>query len=256
MPRPERTYRTDAIILRRHDFGEADRLLTIYTPEFGKLSAISKGARRPTARQTGHVELFARTTLMLARGRELDIVTQAEVCDSYLPLHADLDRISYANYMVELLDRFTEHGEQNVALYRLLMDSLGWIGEPDCDLRLTARYYELALLRLVGFQPDLFSCVLGAEPIEATDQFFSAIDGGAVCTEHADGYENPQMIAISLNALKTLRYLQPREFKEIRTLKVRPELHFELENVMQFYVSFLLERRLKSADFIRQLRSH
>jgi len=256
MTRLERTYRTDAIILRRHDFGEADRLLTIYTPEFGKLSAIAKGARRPTSRQTGHVELFARTTLMLARGRELDIVTQAEVCDSYLPLHADLNRISYANYLVELLDRFTEAGEQNIPLYHLLMDALGWVGQPACDLRLTARYYELALLRLVGFQPDLFTCVLGRETVEATDQFFSAIDGGAVCAEHADGYENPHMIPISLAALKTLRYLQPRPFDEIKALRVRPELHFELEHVMQFYVSFLLERRLKSADFIRQLRSH
>lgn len=255
MPRPERTYRTDAIILRRHDFGEADRLLTIYTPEFGKLSAISKGARRPTSRQTGHVELFARTSLMLARGRELDIVTQADIADPYLPLHADLERISYASYLVELLDRFTEQGEQNSPLYHLLLDALGWVGEPDGDLRLTARYYELALLRLVGFQPDLFNCVLGGESITAADQFFSAIDGGAVCAEHADGYENPRMMPISLGALKTLRYLQPRDYQSIRALRVRPDLHHEMEQVMRFYVSFLLERRLKSADFIQQLRS-
>jgi DNA repair protein RecO (recombination protein O) len=254
MPRPDRTYRTDAIILRRQDFGEADRLLTLFTPEHGKLTAIARGARKPTARQTGHVELFARSTLLIARGRDLDIVTQAELADPFLPLHDNLERAAYANYVVELLDRFTEPGEQNTPLYGLLAAALGWLSEPGCDVRLTTRYYELALLGLVGYQPELFRCMLGHEPIVAQDQFFSAADGGAICPEHAEGFEHPHMISIGVDALKMLRYLQTHSIEAIGQMRLRESIHAELERVTLFYITYLLERRLKSVEFIRLLR--
>ena len=79
MPRPERTFHSDAIIMRRHDFGEADRLLTIFTPEHGKLKAIAKGSKKPAGRRTGHVELYTRVAMMIGYGRELHVVTQAEL---------------------------------------------------------------------------------------------------------------------------------------------------------------------------------
>ena len=76
MPRPERSYRTPAIILKRFDLGEADRLLTILTPQYGKLEAVAKGARKLTSHKTGHVELFTRADMLLNLGRELDVVNQ------------------------------------------------------------------------------------------------------------------------------------------------------------------------------------
>src|SRR5512135_2205211 len=100
----ERLYRTEAIILRRADLGEADRLLKILTPGYGKLRVVAKGARKPASRKTGHVELFTRSNLLVARARNLDIVSQAETVESYRPLREDLLRSTYAHYIVELLD--------------------------------------------------------------------------------------------------------------------------------------------------------
>ncbi len=252
MPRPERSFRTEAIILRRQDLGEADRLLTLYTPEFGKLSVVAKGVRKPTGRNTGHVELFARSSMLLARGRELHVVNQADMTESFLPIREDLARAAYASYLIELLDRFTEPDEQNTPLYHLLNDALGWLTDPDHDLRLVARYYELSLLRLVGYQPDLFQCVAGLEPVEPNDQFFSAAEGGIICAEHAEG--NPHVLSISLNALKTLRYLQTRDFSVIRVLKLSDGCHIEIERILQHYIAYLLERRLKSVEFIHHVQ--
>lgn len=252
MARPERLFRTDAIILRRQDFKEADRLLTLFTPDYGKFTVIAKAVRKPTGRMTGHVELFARSTMMISRGRDLDIVTQAEMADPFLPIRENLEAAAYANYIVELLDRFTEAEEQNTPLYNLLAQTLGWLAESEQDRRLVGRYYELSLLRLVGFQPDLFNCVVGLEEIEAQDQFFSAAEGGVVCPEHAEG--NPHAMPINLTALKTLRYLQTRDFEVIKKLHVNDLLHGDLERIMQNYIIYLLERRLKSVDFIRRLR--
>ncbi|MBI3915321.1 MAG: DNA repair protein RecO, partial [Chloroflexi bacterium] len=104
----DRLYRVQAIILKRTDMGEADRLLTLYTRDHGKLRAMAKGARKPASRKSGHVELFMHSELLLARGRNLDIVTQAETRHAFLPLQSDLHRLGYAYYFAELLDQFTE----------------------------------------------------------------------------------------------------------------------------------------------------
>src|SRR5687768_9809563 len=97
----EKTYRTEAIVLRRTDFGEADRLLTLFSRELGKIKAIAKGARKPQSRKTGHVELFMRTQFLIAQGRDLDIITQAEMVEGYQALREDLVRTTYASYAVE-----------------------------------------------------------------------------------------------------------------------------------------------------------
>lgn len=250
MPR-ERTRRTEAIILRRTDFAEADRLLTLYTREFGKLKAIAKGARKPQSRKTGHVELFMRTNFLLASGRDLDIVTQAEMVDAYPELRADLVRTTYASYAVELLDRFTAEDDKNISLYDLVGRALGWFAGSN-NLLLAARYYELRLLGIVGYQPQLFRCVVCGGEIEEEDQYFSAELGGLIHPDErtADGRAKP----ISASAVKVLRYLQSRSWETVNQLQLRRDLHSELEGILFHYITHILERQLKSVDFLRHLR--
>src|SRR5919112_1559720 len=107
-------YRTEAVVLRRTDYSEADRILTLYTPRFGKRRAIAKGVRKTTSRLAGHVELFTRVELLLAEGRNLDIVTQAEIVAPYRALREDLGRISYAYYDAVLDLRLSEPTSREV----------------------------------------------------------------------------------------------------------------------------------------------
>src|SRR5512132_2963742 len=95
----ERLYRCEAIVLGRMDLGEADRILTLYSREHGKLRAIAKGARRPLSRLGPHLEYFTHAHLMLARGRELDVVTSAETEDAHLSLHHDIEAFGHASHM-------------------------------------------------------------------------------------------------------------------------------------------------------------
>jgi DNA repair protein RecO (recombination protein O) len=132
-----RLYRTEAIVLRRSDFGEADRLLTLYTPEWGKLRVIAKGVRKPTSRKSGHLELFTHSRLLVAKGRNLDIVTQAETLHSFRALREDLLRTGWAYYAAELLDRFVEEGIEDRPLFNLFLATLGWLCE-DVVLRTAA----------------------------------------------------------------------------------------------------------------------
>src|SRR5579864_2914277 len=92
--RESRVYRTEAIVLKGYDYGEADRILTLLTPHLGKLSAIAKGVRRTKSRMSGHVDLFTRSSLLIARGRQLDIITQADTLENFRPVRSDLWRSS------------------------------------------------------------------------------------------------------------------------------------------------------------------
>lgn len=150
MPQP-RTYRTHALILRHRDFGEADRLITILTPQHGKLDVLAKGVRKPTSTKTGHLELYTHSELLIARGSSLDLVTQAQMRNPYLALHEDLLRGAYATYCVELLDRFTvEEDVRHDALFTLLDATFERLCY-DPDVLRVVRYYELRLLDEVAF---------------------------------------------------------------------------------------------------------
>lgn len=247
----ERTVRTEAIVLRRTDFGEADRMLTLYSREFGKIKVLAKGARKPQTRKTGHVDLFMRTNFLIARGRNIDLITQAELVEPYAALHDDLVRATYASYAVELLDRFTVEDDPDPRKYNLLADALGWFA-ASANFLLAARVYELRLLALAGYQPQLFHCVACGNPIEEQDQFYSAELGGLICP--ADRAADRAARPISAAAVKVLRYLQSRPWATVHNLQLRRELHAELEAVMHYYLQYILERELKSVDFLNRLR--
>ncbi|MFN8530609.1 MAG: DNA repair protein RecO [Anaerolineae bacterium] len=252
MARPQRSFRTPCVIVKRRDFGEADRVLTILTPYHGKIDVIAKGARKLTSHKTGHVELFTRADMLIHRGRELGIAVQTEMIEPYVRLREDLKRGAYANYAAELLDRFTITGDEDAGtLYRLFDETLARLCSDE-DPLLVLRYFEIHLLDHVGYRPELTTCATGRENVLPEDQFFSFADGGVVCSRHAT--QGSAAVPISVNALKLLRHVQRSSFAAVRTLKVPETVHAETDRIMIGYLTFLLERRLQSIDFIRKLR--
>jgi DNA repair protein RecO (recombination protein O) len=250
MPR-ERLYRTEAVVLKRTDFGEADRLLMLYTPHLGKHQAVAKGVRKLTSRKAGHLELFTHTQLLLAKGRSLDIVTQAETIAVFPTLRADLVRTSRAYYVAELLDRFSEEGIENRPLFELLVKVLGWLdSEPSLDL--AVRFFELHLLDFVGYRPQLFQCTGCRASIQPELNYWSPLDGGVLCPRC--GETHPQAQPLAVNPLKVLRYLQTHPAEGCRRLHLGTEVQRDVENVMLRYLTCYLERNLKSIEFIRLLR--
>lgn len=246
MPDRERLYRTEGIILRRSDFGEADRLLVLFTPGYGKLRVLAKGVRKVPSRKAGYVEPFMRSQFLLARGRNLDIVTQVEALESHQPVRSDLLRSAYASYLAELVDAFTEEGEENAALYQLLSSALGCLAAGD-DPALLARFFEIRLLTCVGYRPELRRCVgCGAEH-KPEPVIFSPSDGGARCRRCGPV---PAATDLSLSAFKVLRYLQDQEYVAVARLRLRPETLREVEAALRQYLTFILERNLRSAGFL------
>ena len=248
----ERLYRTDSIILRRSDFGEADRLLTVYTPERGKLRLLAKGVRKMNSRKAGHVELFMLTNMLIAQGRTWDIISQAEIVEPYRDLREDLDKTSHAYYLAELVDRFTEEHDPNALLFKLLVLTLAHLNYVE-DPFMVLRYFEMHLLGLTGFQPQLYFCVACQEAVEAVDNnYFHLVDGGVLCPTHGEARPNAEIIP--LGVLKVLRFLQTEPWEKVVKLQLTPNTRRHVETLLLDYITFLLERQLKSVDFLRKLR--
>lgn len=251
MAKPERTLKVEAVVLRHSDWGEADRILGIYTRESGKLRAIVKGARKLQSRKAGHLEPFTCVQLMLARGRDLWIVTQAETVKAYLPLREDLQRIGQASYVVELLDRFTYEEGPNRLMYNLLVDTLDRLAELN-EPFMAVRYFELHMLDLMGFRPELVNCVRCGSLIQPQDQFFSVLLGGILCPNC--GPFELSARAISMQALKFLRHFQRSTFAAASKAQIPTSIRSEMEAVLQYFITFHLERNLNSPAFIREVR--
>lgn len=251
MPRSERNIKVDAVILRHSDYGEADRLLTLFTREQGKVRAIAKGVRKMQSRKAGHLEPFTQSTLMLAQGHDLWIVTQAEAIELYQPLREDLSLIGYAGYVVELLDRFIYEEGQNWQLYQLLIETLQRLASED-DPFVPIHYYEMRLLDLMGFRPMLFECASCGKPIQAEDQYFSAERGGVLCPDC--GLQVNLVRPVSMDALRYLRHFQRSTYKEAKRANPGEETRAEVEALLNSYLTYLLERNLNSPEFIRQVK--
>jgi DNA repair protein RecO (recombination protein O) len=246
-----RVYSTPAIVLRQRRLGDADKILTLYTANFGKVDAVAKGVRKSKSRMAGHVEPLAHASFQLAKGKTLDIVTQVETIDSFQTLRDDLERMSRALYVCELLDKFTETHEANFALFRLLLDTLRRIATQS-DMDIATRFYEMSLLDAMGYRPELEECVTCRTRLKAVTNYWTAAGGGVVCA--ACRTEETAVRPVSANAVKLLRLLLHGRFGDVSRVTMSADLAAELERAMLEYVRWVLERDVRSAAFIDTLR--
>jgi DNA repair protein RecO (recombination protein O) len=250
MPEP-REYQTEAIIIRKTKLGEADRILTLCTPDHGKIEAVAKGVRRPKSKMAGHLELLTYSQIRLARTKGLDIIIGSQTIDSFIALKNDLWLTSYGLYAAELVNQFTVEHVANQPLFQLFLETLRRISNAD-NVELTLRYFELHLLELVGYRPQLQECVSCRMELKPVVNAFCSSAGGILCPNCK--YEHPASFPISVDALKVLRLFQRSTFEVVSRLKVSPELSQELKAALASYIRYLLEREVKSASWLDTLR--
>ncbi len=250
MSRP-RNYQTEAIIIKKIKLGEADRILSLYTPQLGKIQAVAKGVRRPRSKMAGHLELLTHSLVSLARGRNLDTVTGSQTIDGFFPLKSDFKLASYALYAVELVEQFTADRDENQPLFELLLKTMHQLCQ-ETNYELTLRYFELHLLDLVGYRPQLRQCAACHKPLEPVTNFFSPKAGGVLCPTCRQS--QPLAHHLPVDALKVLRWLQGNDISTASRLKITPSLSRELELVIRGYLRYLLEREVKSTTWLDTIR--
>ena len=245
-----RAYRCEGLTLRKAAIGEADLVVTVFTAEHGKLRAVAKGARRSSSKMVGHLEPLTLVRLSLARGRELEIITQAQVSDGFSVLKQDLSSMTRGLYVAELLDGFGPEDNPSPDLYRLaanVLRELPQAKDPDVPLR----YFEFHLLRLTGVLPELYQCVECASEIAPEAHRFSVNLGGVLCPacSPAEALVRP----LSLRAMKVLRLMRRGNLAETAALTLNPSLATELKTVLSHTVRYWLGKEIRSNHFLEQL---
>lgn len=253
MAERSRTYRTRGLVLRRRDYSDADRILTVFTPRLGKLQLIAKGARKTKSRKAGHVELFTHAMLQVAQARTWDIITEAETVESFRGIRRDLDAIARAGYVCELVDAFSQDDDESQPLWELLLLALRELDAGRVDGDLLLRWFELHLLSLAGFQPELFHCLGCGDELQPVINYLSLQAGGVHCPRCGEGLQATQPIEPGI--LKVLRHLQRSAWKNVRRLQLGSQTKLAVESILRRYLVVTLERQLRSADFVRRLHA-
>jgi DNA repair protein RecO (recombination protein O) len=263
--RQQRSYSTEAIILKHSDLGEADRVLTLLTPYKGKLHAIAKGTRRVISKKAGHLELLYHSQLQIAHGRNLEIITQAQGIDSFHHLRNELWHMTCGFYLAELVERFIEDETQHLDVYTLLLAALHILDEDAGELarlratdqplpthdrtQLLMRYFEIHLLTSVGYEPVLRNCAHCNTELQPVETGFTPALGGALCPNCRSLWGQ----SLSMNALKILRILHRTQWPQVPHFQLTASLHAEIEAAMHGLIRYHLERDLKSWSFLEML---
>lgn len=242
-------YKVDAVVLRARDCGNADKLLTLFTREQGKIKAMAHGAGKATSRKRGAVQPFTRSQFLLRRGREIDSVSQCEGLEMHLHLRENLNRLACASCLTELVEVLAPEGESSEPLFFILLESLERMATVDPELLTLA--FQLKAAALYGYWPEMEVCAGCRSELEEPI-YFSPAQGGAVCARcavAAPGTATP----IHRGMVETMKVLARWQTSRLHQLKVDPPLKERLLALLRVYLRYHLEKELKSVDFLKGL---
>ena len=237
-------YMVDAFILKSVKAMEADRVITLYTRQMGKIRVMAHGAEKPTSRKRGAVQPFSFSRLLLRKGKDLDSVSQGEGVELFPALRQSLDGLAMASYLVELVDALTPDEDPNPDVFKLLLDTFRILGLGYDSV--VMRSFEIKIISLLGYRPCLDSCVVcGSTELERV--YFVPAQGGIVCAGCRSVLG--QAVEISRGSLENLKTLMRWDTGRTHQLKITPLAGKEMKNVMRKFIEYHLERGMKSLKF-------
>ena len=245
---------TDAIILREHDVRETSLLVTFFTRDFGKIKGLLKGVRGPKGPLGYQVQPFTLNRIVFYESKKSDIhiVSQCDLTDFFEDIRKDIVRTGYAYYFVELVDALTEQNQKSAEIFDLLLNSLNLL-KTDASPKRAARILEIKLLALSGVMPRLDRCVsCGAEmDVKNGSLRFSYKFGGIVCSKCASGdTASRRVLAGTVNFID---HIERVPYDKAENIKVSKDVGEELEEIMSKFLTYQLETRIKSLDFLKSI---
>lgn len=247
----DRLYTTEAIVLSRRNLGEADRIYDVFSLRHGRISIISKGARKPESRNGRSLDLLNRVVIQLYRGRSLDTVRGVETVATHPGLRSDLDAFGHACYLAEIVRAMTQDHEPSEQIFTLLAETLSLLSDGVDPWPLT-RYFEYALLQASGFQAQLYECPNCRDRLTAQTNAFSIREGGVVCPRCRAG--DPRSVPLSVNAQKYLRTMQREGLRRVLGLRLDPESRAQVQRALTEYLQHLAERPLTSLAVLHTMQ--
>jgi DNA repair protein RecO (recombination protein O) len=243
----ERAYKTNAIVLRGRNLGEADKIYTLFSEERGKLDAVAKGVRRAHSRIAGRLEFASEAALTLHRGRSLDVITSAEIVRAHWPGIVAPGAFATAHVLIELVDAFCEHDLALPDVYALLRGALAALGASGDPAGLVPRF-QARLLDALGFAPAAGGCVRCDAPFGALGAWVDLEAGGLAC--EACGPHGPRELVLASADVANFRGLAAGAHGPVRAVTLASPA---AARALEAFVSWHLGKRTKSGALLDDL---
>ncbi len=245
-------HKTKAIVLRSTLYGEADRIVSLYTHDFGKIRGVAKGAKRSQKRFGNTLEIgsYISVTFFEKETVELVRLSHCDLVRSFAGLRTDIKKLAWSSYLIELINELTGERIQNKALFRLLLFFLHLIDREPLREEIL-RVFEIRLFSLLGYQPQFGVCRRCQKERAEEKFFFSAQEGGVLCSSCAA--PSSGLVPISLGAIKTLRLAQTLPLEKVGRISFSLQSLRESEAVLSAFLDQYIGKSLKSKKFLAQL---
>ncbi|WP_130806638.1 DNA repair protein RecO [Senegalia massiliensis] len=243
-------FKVQGIVLKAINFNDWDKILTIYTKQHGKIQAIAKGVRRPKSKNISSTQVFSLSEFILYKGKKLYNLNQSETIKSYYPLRDNLEKLSYASYILELTNAGLIEEETNTKIFELLLKTLDIIVEEEKYDQIT-RAFELKFISYLGYRPHLINCVNCHKDLDNNIRF-SVINSGALCNEckSTDRYSKK----LDIQTLNIMKFLLFTSYEEILNIDIDKNTLKNIGEIMLLFISKNLDKtNFKSLNFINSL---
>ncbi len=235
----------EGIVIRTSDYGESNKVVTIFTREWGKVGVMARGAKKPNSRLSAVTQLFTYGYFLVQKGTGLGSLQQGEMISSMRGIREDIFLTAYASYIVELTDKSTEDKKSNPFLFELLYQTLNYINE-EYDPEILMHIFELKMLSVLGLHPILNQCsVCGSTDGNFS---FSIREGGFIC--HRCLEKDPYHIKLSISVVKLLRLFYYFDLSRLGTISVKDDTKAELKRVISAYYDEYSGLHLKTKKFL------
>lgn len=240
--------RVEGIVIRTNDYGETNKIVTLYTKENGKVAVMARGAKRPKSRFASSAQLFVYGIFVYQSSKGMGSLNQADIIDSFKVIRSDLMLTAYAAFVVELLDKLTEDKKPSGSLFDLLQQTLTYMNEG-LDPEILTRIFEMKMLYVAGVAPILDRCSLCGNP--ESDFVFSLKHAGLLC--HQCKLEDPYHRTASKRILQLLRLFQQMNINRLGNINVKTETKEQLKEIISAYYDEFVGVHLKSKRFLDQI---
>ena len=235
------TVKTKGIIIAEKVMSDFDKMLTILTPNLGKIECVAKGSRRPKSLLMAGTQFLCFGDYMLYKGGENYSMNSCETIELFYNIRTDLDKLKYAVYITKIINDVTTENQNNYKILQLYLNTLYVISNTDKDLEFVTSIFRLRLLSIIGYRPEIEECKTCKEKENLTK--FSIRDNGFKCT--ACGKQDKGAIDMSETTKDAIRYIILSDAKKIYSFQVPKESIEELKIISKLYLTEKLEKEYK-----------
>ncbi len=233
--------KTKGIIIAEHNMSDFDKMLTILTPNLGKIECMAKGSRKPKSLLLAGTQFLCFGEYILYKGQDNYSMNSCEIIELFYKIRIDLDKLKYATYITKIISDVTTENQNNYRILQLYLNTLYVIAQTDKNLELITSIFRLRLMSIIGFRPQIDECLVCKEKENLA--YFSIRDSGFKCKNCAK--QDGGAIEITETTKDAIRYIILSDAKKIYSFTIPEQTEKELEIISKLYLNDKLEKEYK-----------